>query len=495
MLVVLLAIVCLGVFAVYSMKKPKHFPPGPMWWPLVGCSVEMRREMRRAKGRQQIVLEKMCRKWNTSVVGMKMGSQLVVCVSSFPVLKKVFDNEAFFARPNNFFTKLRTIGSCPGITCAEGSLFEEHKRFVLKNLQSRTGKMEMEAKIFEELEDVKQLIDDDRLKVQFGQIMQPAVVNIIWSFIAGQRIKRSDPKFQTLLGLLDARSKAFDMGGGTLSNFPWLRFIAPDWVGFTLINNLNMELKSFFTKTINDHYSTWGEDRTGDLIYSFISQGRTKDKSGTFTDDQLLMIILDLFVGGAHSSAAILDFAFLMMMHYPDVKHRVQACLDDAFASSDQIQYQDRHRIPYVEATLSEVMRYCHVFPVGGSRRALRDTELEGYTIPKDTTVLIDLYSVLNSKDVWGDPENFRPERFMVDDQLAVIENYIPFGIGRRRCLGESLARRILFLVFAEVMKTYDILPEEGAPLPPIDPQPGITALPQPYKARFVRRDSVLNKS
>ncbi|KAK5640612.1 hypothetical protein RI129_011423 [Pyrocoelia pectoralis] len=478
MVVALLVVILLGMLMVYSMRKPKNFPPGPMWWPLVGSSIEMKRESKLVGGRQQIVLEKMCKKWKTNVIGLKLGSQLVVCVSTFNVLKKVFDNEAFFARPNNFFIKLRTIGSSPGITCAEGKLFEEHKKFVLKSLQSRIGKVAMETKIFEELEDVIQLINLQPQKVQFGKIMQPAVVNIIWSLIAGERIKRSDPQFLTLLRLLDERSKVFDMGGGTLSNFPWLRFVAPDWVGYTLINNLNMELKNFFTKTIDDHHQNWNERQKNDLIYSYVSQKH----------DQLLMIILDLFVGGAHSSAAVLDFAFLLMLHRPDIKRKVQANLDEAFAPTEPMRYSDRNRVPYLEATLSEVMRYCHVFPVGGSRRALQDTELEGYTIPKDTTILIDLYSILNSKEAWGDPENFRPERFIVNDKFEAIENYIPFGIGRRRCLGEVLARRILFLVFAEVMRRYDVLPEEGKPLPSIMAQPGITALPQPYNARFVER-------
>lgn len=88
--------------------------------------------------------------------------------------------------------------------------------------------------------------------------------------------------------------------------------------------------------------------------------------------------------------------------------------------------------MPYVEAVLFESERFCHVAPIIGPRRTLNSTSLDGYNIPKDTTILISLHSVHFDPDIWGDPENFRPERFINEEGgLIYYEKMISFGLGR----------------------------------------------------------------
>lgn len=78
-----------------------------------------------------------------------------------------------------------------------------------------------------------------------------------------------------------------------------------------------------------------------------------------------------------------------------------------------------------------EIERFCHVAPVIGPRRVTRDTVLDKYYIPKDTTILISLYSVHMSPEIWGDPEVFRPERFLDEEgKITSHEKFIPFGLG-----------------------------------------------------------------
>jgi cytochrome P450 len=60
------------------------------------------------------------------------------------------------------------------------------------------------------------------------------------------------------------------------------------------------------------------------------------------------------------------------------------------------------------------------------------DVTLRGYSIPRDTFVFVNLSSVMTDADIWGDPENFRPERFIAPDgSLIRKEELIPFGIGK----------------------------------------------------------------
>ncbi|KAF5279245.1 hypothetical protein FQA39_LY18308 [Lamprigera yunnana] len=431
----------------------------------------------------------MCELWQTKVLGLKFGEQLVVAVCSYSTIKKIFENKTFNARPKNFFGKLRTIGKEPGITCAEGRVWVNQRQFIVRHLRDiGLGKEIMETKISEKLEDTVDEITKNCEAVEVGKLLQHAVINLIWFLTAGTCIEKNDLQFLRLLNLLERRSKVFDMSGGLLSQFPWLRFIVPEKIGYNLIINLNAELKQFLMQTIDEHHRNWTEGNESDLMYSFISKMKESDSSLRFTNDQLLMICLDLFVAGAHSTSNSLDYTFLMMLMHSDVQKKVQAELDSNFDVGHKFKYKDRHKVPYVQAVLLEVQRYCSVVPIA-SRRAFEDTTLEDYYIPKDTTVLINLHAVLMSKEIWGDPQVFRPERFLDEKgQLTVTEQFLPFSMGRRRCLGEAFAKAFLFMFFTEILQQFTISLVKSTDAPELTPSQGILSFPQKYLAKFSRR-------
>lgn len=142
----------------------------------------------------------------------------------------------------------------------------------------------MEYMITEELREALQVLEADADRVQIGKILAPSVINVLWALTAGSRISRTDPRLQNLLELLNRRSKAFDMSGGTLSQHPWLRYIAPEKTGYNLLQKLNKELRELFMATINEHHQQWSEGRNDDIIYSFITEMKRSDKAeSTFT--------------------------------------------------------------------------------------------------------------------------------------------------------------------------------------------------------------------
>ena len=81
----------------------------------------------------------------------------------------------------------------------------------------------------------------------------------------------------------------------------------------------------------------------------------------------------------------------------------------------------------------------------------------------------------------WGDPHIFRPERFLANEDFKADERNIPFGIGKRRCLGENLARMENFLLFSNLLKNFSFQSVNGK-LPDLSPQAGFTNGPQPFE-------------
>lgn len=197
------------------------------------------------------------------------------------------------------------------------------------------------------------------------------------------------------------------------------------------------------------------------------------------------MIILDIFIAGGNTTSTVLDMAFMMLLIRPDVKEKIFKEIS-VFPNPTS---KNRPDLNFTEAYLFEVMRYFSSVPITGPRRALKTTTLGDYVIPKNTTVLIGIQSVHADKAYWGDPETFRPERFL--EQPELTEHFMPFGQGHRRCLGEALARSCVFTFFVGVLRQFDVQLPENAPLPDVNLLPGITLSVKPYQVLFRRRSEV----
>jgi len=117
--------------------------------------------------------------------------------------------------------------------------------------------------------------------------------------------------------------------------------------------------------------------------------------------------------------------------------------------------------MPYTESVIAEVLRCSSIVPVGLPHRALADTTIRGFNIPKDTIILTNAHHIHYKRDIWGDPDNFRPERFLSPDEKSFRKNdaLIPFSIGKRQCLGESLARDTLFLFITNIFQKFSVSP------------------------------------
>lgn len=86
-----------------------------------------------------------------------------------------------------------------------------------------------------------------------------------------------------------------------------------------------------------------------------------------------------------------------------------------------------------MEAVVSEVYRLWPIFPIIGPRRVLHNTVLDKYTIPRDATVLLNLYSINTDPNIYPEPEKFMPERFMKNGTYEPnVYSTLQFGKGIR---------------------------------------------------------------
>jgi cytochrome P450 len=166
-----------------------------------------------------------------------------------------------------------------------------------------------------------------------------------------------------------------------------------------------------------------------------------RDEEGhPMTDDELRDELMTLLVAGHETTATMLCWAFELILAHRPVLERLLA----EIAGAD-----DPTKLPYLDATLKEVLRLRPVIPAVGRVLSV-PMEVAGRLLPARTMVVPVSYLTHRVPSYYPEPDAFRPERFLTEkpDPYA----WLPFGGGVRRCLGMAFAMYELKLVLATVL-------------------------------------------
>ncbi|XP_068896333.1 methyl farnesoate epoxidase-like [Tenebrio molitor] len=485
---------CLFVMLIFLVLildtlKPKNYPPGPPWLPIVGNFIEFRRKLSEI-GYHHLVWKEFSEQYG-DVVGLKMGRNLVVAVFGPEAVKEVLTREEFDGRPDGFFFRLRTFGKRLGIVFSDGQFWQKQRKFSLQHLKNfGLGRKEMEEKIQDETRDLISMFKKQCSQpIWMHTAFDVSVLNVLWAMMAGERFNIDDERLRKLLNIIHDAFRLTDMSGGILNQMPFLRFIAPETCGYNQLVNVLVRMWEFLEETISEHRRTMCTTHARDLIDAFLQNMNIKSDP-SFTDDQLMSLCLDLFMAGSETTSNTLGFAVVYMIEFPEIQKKVQNEMDDIVGRNRWPTLQDRIKLKYTESVLMEIQRRANIPPLGIAHRAKCDTHLLGYSIPEGTIILTSLYSVHMDQKFWKDPLAFRPERFF--DQSGnwmVNEKYFaPFGYGKRRCLGESLAKANYFLFFTALLHNFYLEKDTEGPAPQLEGFDGVTISPKPFKTKLIPR-------
>ena len=204
------------------------------------------------------------------------------------------------------------------------------------------------------------------------------------------------------------------------------------------------------------------------------------------------MVVFDVFGAGTETITSTIRWALLYMVAYPEVQVKVHQELDTVIGRDRLPELQDRGKLVYLQAVLEEVLRVVTVGPLGLPHYTMVDTSVNGYSIPKDTTVIMNLFAINHDPDKWENPYEFDPSRFI--DQNNSLKSsselsFLPFSAGRRVCLGEALARMELVLIFSRLMHRYRVEKPPGAAPPDLQGIFGLDIQPKYNEMCFKIRE------
>ncbi|WAR03298.1 CP2U1-like protein [Mya arenaria] len=219
-------------------------------------------------------------------------------------------------------------------------------------------------------------------------------------------------------------------------------------------------VKRYLSETIGDHKASFDKDNIRDFIDLYLKASREDSEQQLFTEANVYKIIVDLFLAGGETTGTSLDWALLYMVVHPRVQERCFEEISMVVGTGRPVCVADKNALPYTQATLLEIQRIANTLTFSLPHVANSDSTLFGYTIPKGSIVIANLYSAHQDPKYWPDPDSFRPERFLNSDgKVARKDGMVPFGNGPRLCIGEPLARMELFLIFTNLLQSFRFCP------------------------------------
>jgi len=229
-----------------------------------------------------------------------------------------------------------------------------------------------------------------------------------------------------------------------------------------------------------------------------------------------------LFNAGSDTTVSSMVSLFLALTKYPEVHRRAQKELDSVIGRDRLPTFEDRPRLPYIDALCKEVLRWRMVVPLGFPHAPSQDGVYEGFFIPKGATIIANAWGVLHDPELYPDPETFNPERFLQGTTTTFATDgpngaddgdgqdgatpigrrwrindpsLIPlaFGAGKRICPGRHFVDATLFILAASVLAVFDVSkPKDEESASETDPRvSGVIASPGVFGCSIAPRDKL----
>ncbi len=264
------------------------------------------------------------------------------------------------------------------------------------------------------------------------------ILQIVFGLSEGNRYQQLKPLLTAWLDMIDSPLR---------SSMLFLPFLQRDWGKWTPWGRMKQGQRQIYDLLQAEiaEKRTKAEQKGNDVLSLMMA---AQDENGQgMTDGELKDELLTILFAGHETTATTLSWAFYLIHRHPDVIEKLQRELDSLGSNPNPMAIA---QLPYLTAVCQETLRMYPVIPGLFPRIAKSPLTIAGYQFDAETTFMPSIYLVHYREDLYPNPKQFKPERFL--EQHYSLSEYIPFGGGSRRCLGYALAQLEMKLVLATVL-------------------------------------------
>ncbi|TQD78879.1 hypothetical protein C1H46_035560 [Malus baccata] len=236
--------------------------------------------------------------------------------------------------------------------------------------------------------------------------------------------------------------------------------IAPlDLQGLTKkMKAVNKAFDEFFEKVIDEHLQYKDKERTKDFIDAMLGHMGSEGSYYRIERLNIKAMMSDMFAASADTSSTTVQWALSELLRHPQVMKKVQKELENVVGLKRMVEESDMEKLEYLDMVVKETMRLHPVVQLLLPHAAIEDCTVDGYHIPKKSHVIVNAWAIGRDPSAWEDAEKFVPERFEGNNVDVRGHHFqlVPFGSGRRRCVGMQLGITVVHFVLAQLVHCFD---------------------------------------
>ncbi|PIA31294.1 hypothetical protein AQUCO_05100079v1, partial [Aquilegia coerulea] len=444
--------------------RKTNLPPGPFPLPIVGSLFKLGIKPHQSLAELATIYG--------PLMTLKLGSVTTIVVSSPAIAKEVLQkNDKIFSN-RTIPDALRALDhhkhsmAWLPVSAKWRSIrkISSTQLFTAQRLESNQGLRKQ--KVEELLEYVEENCKN-KLAVDIGQVAFSTVLNLISNTVFSTDITHLDSnyaqEFKALIwGVMEEGGRP-----NFADYFPVLRSIDPQRIKHRMEGHFR-KLDELFDGMIKQRLESRKLDNSptssscSDFLDAILDY---KQEDGfQLSDPDIKSLLKDIFAAGTDTTSSTLEWVMTELLCNPEKMAKAQAELKEIIAENKPIDESVIIRLPYLQAVVKETFRMHPPVPLLLPHKAESLVELCGYIVPKNTQVLINVWTMGRDPNVWENPTAFEPERFLNSNTDFKGRDFelIPFGAGRRICPGLPLAYRMVYLMLASLLHAFNWKLEDG---------------------------------
>nr|XP_016492044.1 PREDICTED: premnaspirodiene oxygenase-like [Nicotiana tabacum] len=229
--------------------------------------------------------------------------------------------------------------------------------------------------------------------------------------------------------------------------------------------NAHRKVDEIMEDILNEHIENKAAGNKGigefggeDLVDVFLRIKENAELQFPITNDNIKAVIFDIFLAGSETSSTAIIWALSEMIKNPNIMAKAQSEVRQVFKGKKKYDEEDLEKLTYLNLVIKETLRLHPSVSLLPPRECREQTDIDGYTIPLKTRIIVNAWALGRDPESWHDPESFIPERFK-NSSIKFTGNhfeFIPFGAGRRMCPGIQFGLVNVGLPLAQLLQHFE---------------------------------------